>query len=99
MKRVMLLMDEESELKKAIKAQKIELEVATIETIKNLDEEDALHLLETKWIKPITSGLEIIPEDVVSSLIQDIENLKAKYATTYKDIEDAKKKHQNRLLE
>lgn len=98
MKKVMLLMDEESELKKAIKAQKIELEAATIETIKNLDEENALRLLETKWIKPITSGLEIIPEDVVSSLIQDIENLKAKYATTYKDIEDAKKKASKSII-
>ena len=83
MKKVMLLMDEESELKKEIKTHKLELEAATIETIKNLGEDDALHLLEIKWIKPIISGLETIPEDVVSALVQDVEKLKSKYETTY----------------
>lgn len=87
MKRVMLLMEEESELKKVIKAQKIELEAATIETIKNLDEEDALRLLELKWIEPIVSGLGTLPDDVITALVSEVENLNSKYATTYSDIE------------
>ncbi|MDD4370581.1 MAG: type I restriction-modification system subunit M [Anaerostipes sp.] len=99
MKKVMLLMDEESELKKMVKTQKSDLEAATIATIKNLEEEDALHLLELKWIKPITLGLKTIPGDVVSLLIFDIEELKAKYATTYKDIESKKAKTAKSIIE
>lgn len=91
MKQVMLLMDEESELKKVVKSQKAELEAATIETIENLEEEDALHLLELKWIKPISVGLETLPGDIISSMVSEIENLKKKYSMTYEAIENEKK--------
>ena len=87
MKQVMLLMEEESELKKTLKTQQADLEEATIKTIENLEEEDALHLLELKWIKPISEGVLTLPEDVISSLIFEIMNMKAKYSTTYEDIE------------
>ena len=90
MKQVMLLMDEESELKKELKNQKVELENETIDKIKSLEEDEALYLLELKWIRPILSGLETLPVDVISSLISDVEKLNAKYATTYKDIETSK---------
>lgn len=90
MKQVMLLMEEESELKKTLKIQKADLEEATIKTIENLEEEDALHLLELKWIKPISEGVLTLPEDVISSLIFEIMNMKAKYSTTYEDIENEK---------
>lgn len=90
MKQVMLLMEEESELKKTLKTQQADLEEATIKTIENLEEEDALHLLELKWIKPISEGVLTLPEDVISSLIFEIMNMKAKYSTTYEDIENEK---------
>ena len=99
MKRVMLLMEEESELKKVIKAQKIELEAATIETIKNLDEEDALRLLELKWIEPIVSGLGTLPDDVITALVSEVENLNSKYATTYSDIEIKKESAAGSLIQ
>ena len=90
MKQVMLLMDEESDLKKKLKNQKVELENETIDKIKSLEEDEALYLLELKWIRPILSGLETLPADVISSLISDVEKLNTKYATTYKDIETSK---------
>ena len=90
MKQVMLLMDEESDLKKKLKDQKVELENETIDKIKSLEEDEALYLLELKWIRPILSGLETLPADVISSLISDVEKLNTKYATTYKDIETSK---------
>lgn len=99
MKRVMLLMEEESELKKVIKAQRIELEAATIETIKNLDEEDALRLLELKWIEPIVSGLGTLPDDVITALVSEVENLNSKYATTYSDIEVKKESATGSLIQ
>lgn len=99
MKRVMLLMEEESELKKVIKAQKIELEAATIETIKNLNEEDALRLLELKWIEPIVSGLGTLPDDVITALVSEVENLNSKYATTYSDIEVKKESAAGSLIQ
>lgn len=90
MKQVMLLMDEESDLKKKLKNQKVELENETIDKIKSLEEDEALYLLELKWIRPILSGLETLPADVISSLISDVEKLNTKYATTYKNIETSK---------
>lgn len=87
MKQVMLLMDEESDLKKKLKNQKVELENETIDKIKSLEEDEALYLLELKWIRPILSGLETLPADVISSLISDVKKLNTKYATTYSDIE------------
>lgn len=91
MKQVMLLMEEESELKKALKTQEAELEAATIETIENLEEPEALHLLEKKWIKPIVDGLAVLPEDIIALMVSDIESLYEKYSTTYEDIENEKK--------
>lgn len=99
MKKVMLLMDEESELKKTVKVKKAQLEAATIETIHNLGEESALHLLELKWIKPIMVGLETLPGEVISTLITEIIKLKSKYAATYKDIESAKEKTAKSIIE
>lgn len=99
MKKVMLLMDEESELRKTVKVKKAQLEAATIETIHNLGEESALHLLELKWIKPIMVGLETLPGEVISTLITKIIKLKSKYASTYKDIESAKEKTAKSIIE
>ena len=99
MKQVMLLMDEESELKKTVKAQKAELEIETIDTIENLDEEDALRLLELKWIEPIVSGLGTLPDDVITALVSEVENLNSKYATTYSDIEVKKESASGSLIQ
>lgn len=98
MKQVMLLIDEESELKKTVKNQKTELEKATIETIETLEEEDALHLLELKWITPIQSGLESLPGEVIASMVSEIQNLEIKYATTYADIETEKRSASRSLI-
>lgn len=98
MKQVMLLMDEESELKKTVKNQKAELEKVTIETIETLEEKDALHLLELKWITPIQSGLETLPGEVISSMVSEIQDLEHKYATTYADIEIEKRNASKSLI-
>jgi type I restriction enzyme M protein len=98
MKQVMLLMDEESELKKTVKNQKAELEKVTIETIETLEEKDALHLLELKWITPIQSGLETLPGEVISSMVSEIQDLEHKYATTYADIETEKRNASKSLI-
>lgn len=92
-------MDEESELKKTVKAQKAELEIETIDTIENLDEEDALRLLELKWIEPIVSGLGTLPDDVITALVSEVENLNSKYATTYSDIEVKKESAAGSLIQ
>ena len=98
MKQVMLLMDEESELKKTVKNQKAELEKVTIETIETLEEKDALHLLELKWITPIQSGLKTLPGEVISSMVSEIQDLEHKYATTYADIETEKRNASKSLI-
>lgn len=99
MKQVMLLMEEETELKRTLKEQQVELENITIETIKNLEEEDALHLLELKWIKPISENLGQLPEDVITAMVSEIEGLKTKYSMTYEDIESEKKSTANLIID
>lgn len=99
MKQVMLLMDEESDLKKKLKNQKVELENETIDKIKSLEEDEALYLLELKWIRPILSGLETLPADVISSLISEVKKLNTKYATTYSDIEVKKESAAGSLIQ
>ena len=70
----------------------------TIETIETLGEEDALLLLELKWITPIQSGLETLPGEVISSMVSEIQDLEHKYATTYADIETEKRNASKSLI-
>lgn len=86
-------------MKKKLKNQKVELENETIDKIKSLEEDEALYLLELKWIRPILSGLETLPADVISSLISEVKKLNTKYATTYSDIEVKKESAAGSLIQ
>lgn len=56
-----------------------------------MGEGEALHLLDKKWIKPITDGLNAIPIEVIDQMVIDIVELKNKYSTTYENIEESKR--------
>ena len=43
--------------------------------------------LELKWIVPITSAIEALPDAIVTKLADTITGLNEKYAVTYNDIE------------
>ena len=87
LKQIVTLWDEQSAKNKQIKADKIALEKKTIETIEALDMSSINQFLELKWIVPITSAIESLPDSVIQALADSVTALSEKYAVTYNDIE------------
>ena len=85
---VLSLMEEESQAKKDLKQKSEALHIKTKETIENLDEDESLHLLELKWIKPLVDSLFAIPDEIIGELINKVIHLHDKYCTTFSDIEN-----------
>lgn len=85
--RAFKLMEEESKSKKEVKEKAEELHLKTKTTIEELDEDTSLHLIELKWIKPITDALSQIPEDIVLEFANRVIYLVEKYETTFADVE------------
>lgn len=85
--KVSKLMSEEKELKAQIKDAAIALHMKTKETIESLSDEQALELIEQKWITPLAEGLMQLPNEVLNSLSSKIKALSEKYAVTYSAIE------------
>lgn len=80
------LLSEEKELKARVKKDTAALHLHTKDTIENLTDEQAVELLEEKWITPLMSALHRIPDNIVSDLISRVRALADKYATTYAEV-------------
>lgn len=78
----------EKTLKADIKADSAKLQAKTKETIENLTDEQALKLLDKKWIETLTKELSKLPDTVTDSLTAKISALAAKYETTYFEVEN-----------
>lgn len=87
LKQIVKLWDEQSAKNKQIKADELALEKKTIKTIEGLDMRGINQFLELKWIVPITSAIEALPDNVIQNLADSITSLNEKYAVTYNDIE------------
>lgn len=87
LKSIVTLWDEQSKAKKDVKKMLEELEKKTIQAIEALDMKDIQMFLELKWIVPITSAIEALPDAIVTKLADTITGLNEKYAVTYNDIE------------
>ena len=57
------------------------------------------HLLDLKWIEPITSAIDAMPDNVIQTLADSINALDEKYAVTYNDIEKDLTSSQDKLRE
>lgn len=79
--------DEEKELKKIIKTQQSDLEVASKKTIEQLSDSDALLLLKKKWIIPLLVSLTKLPELLLNEFATKLQKLSKKYETTYLDLD------------
>lgn len=64
----------------------------TIETIKNMDHDTAVSMLEKKWIDPFIKNISELADIVVKDCIATVEKMAKKYETTYAD-EDAEIKN------
>lgn len=87
LKAIVALWNKQGTEKKLVAEGKLELEKKTIETIKTLDMKEIYMFLELKWIQPITSAIDALPDAVIQTLADSIVSLNEKYAVTYNDIE------------
>lgn len=87
LRKVLALNDEERTLKSAIKKETAALEDASKTAIESLSDEQAAGLLVSKWISPLVSNINQIPEGIVGALISRVASLAAKYSTTFEDTE------------
>lgn len=81
------LIKAEKEVKAQIKTKSAELQAKTKTTIENLTDEQAVELLENKWIAPLTENLHKLPDTIVDGLVSKIQALQNKYATTFFEVE------------
>lgn len=99
LKAIVSLWDEQSAKKKQIVKDLLALQKKTIETIQGLDMNGINHFLELKWILPITSAIEALPDAIVQTLADSITSLNEKYALTYSDIEQGIAESERNLAE
>lgn len=83
-----ILMEEEKQLKKEIKVNSDKLHILTKKTIENLSDQQALELLEKKWISPLVDSLYKLPETTVNQLTAKLQAIADKYSVTYTQVED-----------
>ena len=92
------LSEEETTVKKELKRKKEEIHLKTKDTIETLSEEDALKILEYKWIVPLLEELRSISDSVISETCTTIEDLSRKYAVTLHDIQNEKEQVRDSLV-
>lgn len=96
-KKVATLIETEKSLKKEIKIENEKLLTKTKQTIETLTDEQVLELLKEKWITPIISSLNELPNEIVKELVSKISNLANKYSLTLVELESQIKKSENSL--
>lgn len=88
-----VLIAEEKTLKANIKIETAKLIAKTKQTIENLSNVQVYELLELKWIAPVVTSLNKLPETIISTLTNKVHTLANKYAITYsavaRDIKEA----------
>lgn len=89
----------EKQLKSDVKTKEIELHEHTKATIEKLCDVDISLLLQSKWILPISEGINGLVTDLLNELEKEIETLTKKYTDTYQGIEEEIQKTQNSLAD
>ena len=82
------LFAEESSLKKQIKKDTVDLHLLTKKTIEELSDEEAIRLLEHKWITAFIQSISSLADEEVSEFINKLDALCKKYETTFIEVED-----------
>lgn len=93
------LTDEESAVKKDVKQKKEALHIKTKEVIEGLSEDEALQIVEQKWVAPLVRDLDDISKTIISEIIKQMDYLSDKYAITMHQIQSEKKTIRNSLVE
>lgn len=80
------LLAEEKVLKAKVKIETAKLHLLTKATIEKLTEVQVYELLELKWISPLVTSLNRLPELLIKELTVKVQALAEKYAVTYAHI-------------
>ena len=80
------LIDEQKKLNSQVKAETTKLHAETKKTIETLTDEQVYELLELKWITPLINSLNNLPGSVLQQLVDKVQALAEKYATTFADV-------------
>lgn len=82
------LTEEETAKKRELKLKKDELQIKTKEVVEGLSEDEALKIVELKWLKPLYNDLIKLPDIVINDFIAKLNSLLKKYSKPLSDIED-----------
>lgn len=88
LKRVVVAQEKAAVLDKQIKAAALEMLLHTKQAIEDMDMKTITHMLELKWIEPITSAINAIPGQILDELAASIHSIADKYATRLVDVYD-----------
>ena len=91
------LTNEGKDLKKQVKELSTALHQKTKETIEELTDEQACELLHEKWITPFANQLNLLPENIISSLCAKVNALAGKYKVTFAQVDEEIKKTETEL--
>lgn len=94
---VLMLLEEEKELKKKIKEGKAELHELTKITIENLSDGQANALLKLKWIDPLVNSIKQLPDNLIKDLLEKMSSIQKKYAKTFVELSNEIEKAKNNI--
>lgn len=80
------LMIEERALKGKVKKETEALHQLTKVTIEELSDDQAIELLELKWVVPLVSAISELPDGIINNLVTELSLLTEKYAVTYSEV-------------
>ena len=87
----MKLINEESAVKKDVKQKKETLHLKTKRVIEELSENEALKIVEAKWILPLLLDIDAISDSIVIDMVNALVDLSEKYKTTLNELQNDKK--------
>ena len=85
---VLKSMDEETLLKKEVKEMTLQLHEQTKACIEGMSKEEALDILEEKWLSPIFDGIDQMPITSISKFILQLKQMTRKYSVTFEEVGD-----------
>lgn len=80
------LIEEEKQLKRQYSLDQVKLHNKTKETIEKLTDDQVYELLELKWVAPLVSSINKLPDFVINDLTSKVQKLAEKYAITYENV-------------
>ena len=93
------LLAKEKTLRAEVKADKMKLNLLTKKTVEALTDKQVDELLELKWIHPLVTSLNALPDTMVKQLTAKVQALANKYATTYTQVVQEIQKTENTIAE